>query len=310
MAFYRLSTKTEGKSEKLSQLTDFEHRVWSQYKLSADDYGVMRESAVVLQSDNLYLEHQSASKIRRALRRLVDLKLVLRFEHQGQPYLISPVWQDFQNVRHPVKSTNPLPPPETIAKLSPKTAALVRGDRGSLSEEPPQECRNTSEGFPLHARACVSNANANANASPEGGAGETTPPSQPGATYRTAPLIRGRARDIAFPWRVEVPGPLHSEFIRKLGGDDDAADAKLHAWYLTVADAWDQPVERPIGDDDWTFWRARFREWQGTTKTTVLPTSADPPRPRLKMAAEVKAEQAAREAEREARRLAAQRSAP
>lgn len=40
------------------------------------------------------------------------------------------------------------------------------------------------------------------------------------------------------------------------------------------------------------------------------PTSADPPRPRLKMAAEVKAEQAAREAEREARRLAAQRSAP
>jgi len=40
------------------------------------------------------------------------------------------------------------------------------------------------------------------------------------------------------------------------------------------------------------------------------PTTTDPPRPRLKMAAEVKAEQAAREAEREARRLAAQRSAP
>lgn len=70
--------------------------------------------------------------------------------------------------------------------------------------------------------------------------------------------------DVAWPGRPPVPGGLHIEFIQKLGGDPGEAEAKLTAWYPQAAAEWDG---KPIGDDDWRFWRARFREWQGTTVT-------------------------------------------
>ena len=41
-----------GHSAKVAGLTDFEYRVWNQYLLSADDFGVMRATAVKLQADN------------------------------------------------------------------------------------------------------------------------------------------------------------------------------------------------------------------------------------------------------------------
>jgi hypothetical protein len=60
-----------------------------------------------------------------------------------------------------------------------------------------------------------------------------------------------------------VPGSLHAEFVDKLGGDPEEARAQLHAWYPEAA----APFEgQPIGDDDFAFWRARFREWVGTTR--------------------------------------------
>ena len=46
---------------------------------------------------------------------------------------------------------------------------------------------------------------------------------------------------------------------------------RLLAWYPVAAAPYE---DRPIGDDDWRFWRARFREWQGTTAKPVLPGAA------------------------------------
>lgn len=83
----------------------------------------------------------------------------------------------------------------------------------------------------------------------------------PRTAHAPGPGRRGR---FAFEWRCGVPADLHAELVRKLGGAEDAADAALRAWYRTVADQW--PEDRPIGDDDFGFWRARFREWQGTTR--------------------------------------------
>lgn len=62
---------------------------------------------------------------------------------------------------------------------------------------------------------------------------------------------------------VDVPAVLHDEFLAKLasGGDADA-DATLHGWYRDTERAY---AGQTIGDDSFTFWRARFKEWRGTT---------------------------------------------
>ena len=95
---------------------------------------------------------------------------------------------------------------------------------------------------------------------------------------RGKPLAYKPRIDVAWPGRPPVPGSLHAEFINKLGGDEADARSTLEAWYPVAADAW-QSV--PIGDDDFAFWRARFREWVGTTRqparssASPLPTSYD-----------------------------------
>lgn len=89
---------------------------------------------------------------------------------------------------------------------------------------------------------------------------------------------RGRI-DVAWPGRPPVPGSLHAELRLLLGdADQDAADAKLRAWYPTVAESW---AGKPIGDDPFRFWRARFREWVGTTVAPLAgrPQGADPKPP-------------------------------
>jgi translation initiation factor IF-1 len=79
--------------------------------------------------------------------------------------------------------------------------------------------------------------------------------------------------DCAWPGRPPVPGSLHAEFITKVGGDENEARAKLIAWYPTIAA---QYADQPIGDDDFTFWKARFREWIGTTVKPVAPKQQGP----------------------------------
>lgn len=96
----------------------------------------------------------------------------------------------------------------------------------------------------------------------------------PPAGGSLAPLGLKPRVDVAWPGRPPVPGALHAEFRSKLGGDEDEADAELRAWYPEVAAVWEG---RAIGDDDWRFWRLRFREWVGTTAretTSARPSNA------------------------------------
>ena len=48
----RLFHKRLGHSEKVGRLTDFEYIVWQAYILSADDFGVLRFTAISLQADH------------------------------------------------------------------------------------------------------------------------------------------------------------------------------------------------------------------------------------------------------------------
>lgn len=104
-------------------LTDLEFRVWTQFLLSADDAGVMRQSALTIQADNDALAKRPMKMVEKALLALVTIGLLISFEHQGRKYVCDPRWQDFQKVRWP-KTVHPLPPAEVLAQCSEDTRDL------------------------------------------------------------------------------------------------------------------------------------------------------------------------------------------
>ena len=171
-------------------LTDLEYRVWTQYLLSADDFGVMRFSPAKLKSDNYHLENRPARLLQRCLDALVKCGLIHTFEHQGKPYAFQHDWQAWQKVEYPRSTNNPRPDQDGISVCDEVTRALfekhpggTRKQKVSLgrSEGVPNVSRDNSEDVPTtRADAPAKRLTANgqrltANGS-EGGLGETDPP--------------------------------------------------------------------------------------------------------------------------------------
>src|SRR3990167_10082936 len=98
-----------GHSQKVNTLTDLEYRVWTQYLLSADDFGVMRFSPAKLKADNDHLENRPAKAIQRSLDTLVTSGLIHTFQHQGKCYAYQHDWQRWQKVEYPRATNNPMP---------------------------------------------------------------------------------------------------------------------------------------------------------------------------------------------------------
>lgn len=152
----RFLHKRLGHSEKISQLTDFEFRVWTQYLVSSDDFGVMRFSAITLQSDCDAFALRSSKQLQKALDRVADAKLIATFPHQGRIYCYQRDWQDWQKVDYPRGTLHPAPP---LGDLSEKTRELftkhpggwgkkVRGTSGEGSPNIPQPFAEHSENVP------------------------------------------------------------------------------------------------------------------------------------------------------------------
>lgn len=128
-------------SKKVTSLTDFEFRVWWTYEMAADDYGVMRASPVVLQAANARLAQSPAGRVTAALKRLIDVALLVEFQHQDVAYVCQLDWQDFQKVRYPRETHEPIPPPEILQRCSASTRELFQkrfGNSSAIDQQVPR----------------------------------------------------------------------------------------------------------------------------------------------------------------------------
>jgi hypothetical protein len=151
-----------GHSAKVGALTHLEFRVWITYQLASDDYGVMRKSAVTLQAADDALAREKPAVVLNALKRLTACGLIKKFDHQGRTYVFQSDWQNFQRVKHPRDTMQPLPPDEMISACTPATRKLFaqhpsknpkdsENDLGNISETLPQDSGIVAEvvGEPL-----------------------------------------------------------------------------------------------------------------------------------------------------------------
>lgn len=128
-----------GHSDKVTKLTDLEYRVWTQYLLSADDFGVMRASAVAIQNDNDALDAKKPKVIQAALERIVLVGLLHVFAHQGRRYVFQHDWQTWQKVEWPRATVHPPPVGDDLAKCDPATRELFGKHPGGNSRKKPKQ---------------------------------------------------------------------------------------------------------------------------------------------------------------------------
>lgn len=126
MPDYRKLHNGHGNSLKLSKLTDYEFRVWNQYRATADDFGVCPFLPAKLQGDNRRLATHPPAKVLKAMKRLIEVELVVPFDHQGQTFICSLNWQDKEDIKYPRKSLNPLPTFEVFLLCSTFTRNLFQ----------------------------------------------------------------------------------------------------------------------------------------------------------------------------------------
>lgn len=188
----RLLHPKSSQSHKVSLLTDLEFRVWVQYLLSADDFGVMHATASRLQADNRHLQNRPVKVLLRCLEALVKSGLVRRFEHQGQSFIFSHNWQTWQKVEYPRATNEPLPPAEDLQNCDEPTQGLFeihpggKGKRFRVQMEVVREAPSKSlEGEPeksavtragVPANRLTASGNRLSAIGSEGGLGETVPP--------------------------------------------------------------------------------------------------------------------------------------
>jgi hypothetical protein len=129
-------------SEKVSNLSDLEYRVWTQYLLSADDFGVMPAQAIVLQADNRALRKKPSKTVQKALETLITVGLIRVFLHQGERYVWQHDWQDWQGLRHARNTV--MPAPSDLSGATPRTREFFEKHTGIFPESfgnPPEELR-------------------------------------------------------------------------------------------------------------------------------------------------------------------------
>lgn len=246
----RLLHPRAGHSRKVNALSDFEFRVWWTYQMAADDFGVMRRDPVVIQAANDSLARRSRAVVNRALDRLVEIGLVTPFEHQDSRYICQLDWQDFQKVRWPRESHQPVPTAAILQQCSGDTRELFRKHFRSTSEVLPEDSRH------VHAREEANGLRLTAD-----GKRQTA---RTGNGAMAGALPRDHLRHEVCG-RVCLQQSQFQQFTAKFGGEQSAASTAVRDWAKGVLAAWNAPPlgTQPIAGTTFQFWDARWEEWQG-----------------------------------------------
>lgn len=218
-----------GHSDKVNLLTDLEFRVWVHYLLAADDFGVMRRSAVTLQALCDSLSNRPKKVIDRCLDALVSCGLLLPFEHQGRPYVCQWDWQSFQKIEYPRPTLEPKPTEDVLVRCNDKTQELFAKHPGGVTKRTPKAPQSVPENSETGSREIPDYAcgrvreEAKANGSrlvaygSEGVQGEPTARSK-------RPIFTGQKLTV-FEWQLD-------DCARTLGEFVDTFD--LHDWFFTL----------------------------------------------------------------------------
>jgi hypothetical protein len=228
MPDYRKLHNAHGNSQTLATISDYEFRVWTQYRASADDFGVCPLNAAKLQGDNRRLARDPASKVMKALKQLIEVGLVIPFAHQGLDYICQRDWQDFEDIRYPRNTSYPVPSPQAFALLSEKTAELFRNDSRKDSAKFPHLARaGAPETLTFTKTRSLTQTETDPQIEGEG-AGEGVP--EPNDWTRLVDALAGEIGEQSLGlWfrpcrllgtypdalRVQVPSPLFLEWIPK-----------------------------------------------------------------------------------------------
>lgn len=124
MADDRLFHRSLGHGARIEALTDLEYRVWTQYVLSADDFGVMRYSYLPIQNGHAALAKRPAKTIQKALDAIVVVGLTVAFDHQGAAFLCQSNWQKYQKRTWTSRTMNPKPPADLLRAFEANTQHL------------------------------------------------------------------------------------------------------------------------------------------------------------------------------------------
>lgn len=282
MADTRIVHRAAGQGDRTTLLTDFEYRVWVQYILSADDFGVMLASPLPLQTDSRSLRQRPTAAVQKALERLIEVKLVSTFEHQQDRFVWQPDWQDRQNIRYPRPSVLPVPPPSALGAASGKTQKLFGKRSGVCSEKFQSE---HGEGAVGGQDLTTTNTDTNTHTGadlPEGVQGEGSGPvwrqsTGRGAHGRPDSLINGadqRRHGQHFGPGCELGlcllAAITSDHRARLSKSNDCGPdgRSREQFYRDTIAAEHHRLDgggQPCGDTPWEFWNKRFAEWIGVS---------------------------------------------
>ena len=105
-------------SAEIDQLTWFEEVVFYRLITTVDDYGCYDGRVVVLKNELFPTKDTVPRKdIENALAKLEGVKLLVRYESNGKPYIYLPTWEEHQRIRNK-KRKYPIPPNPSDACLS------------------------------------------------------------------------------------------------------------------------------------------------------------------------------------------------